>query len=338
VALDSLTLTNGYCGADYGGAILNLGTLNVNRCTLAGNSTDNLIPDDGGGIFNYGILTLANSTFYNNSAWEGGAVRSVSSALLVTNCTFAANRAGVGGACSSANQGPPSVFNQVTIVGNNAVDNNGNGGGLFFYDQRFTIINCIVADNTDVYGDESDIFVYNFPGDPVSFLGSNLVQDFYYYGVLNELIGLNTISNSPPNLAPLGNYGGPTLTMPPLPGSPAIGSAVGSTPATDQRGHPRPVASPANIGAVEGVFDPAIPLGKPKPVLANGKLSSLQLGFTNLSGASFTMLASTNVALPVTNWTVLGQPTESPVLSGHYLFTDPQVTNSRQKFYRVRWH
>ena len=44
-----------------------------------------------------------------------------------------------------------------------------------------------------------------------------------------------------PNLAPLGNYGGPTQTMPPLPGSPAIdagSNAATNTFATDQRGLP----------------------------------------------------------------------------------------------------
>ena len=44
-------------------------------------------------------------------------------------------------------------------------------------------------------------------------------------------------------LAPLGNYGGPTQTTPPLPGSPAIcGGVIADIPTgvtTDQRGLPR---------------------------------------------------------------------------------------------------
>src|SRR5262249_11768092 len=39
--LDSLTLTNGYARGGSGGAIGNGGTVALNRCTLAGNSSDN---------------------------------------------------------------------------------------------------------------------------------------------------------------------------------------------------------------------------------------------------------------------------------------------------------
>ena len=67
---------------------------------------------------------------------------------------------------------------------------------------------------------------------------------------------MNIVEQSPrttpitnaPMLAPLGNYGGPTQTMPPLPGSPAIDAGSDSATnlfATDQRGHAR--ASPASM-------------------------------------------------------------------------------------------
>ncbi len=56
-----------------------------------------------------------------------------------------------------------------------------------------------------------------------------------------------------PDLAPLGNYGGPTQTMPPLPGSPAIGAGnvAANTFTTDQRGYPRTQNGLIDIGAVE---------------------------------------------------------------------------------------
>ena len=60
---------------------------------------------------------------------------------------------------------------------------------------------------------------------------------------------------------------------------------------------------------------------------------AFQLSFTNLDGLSFTVLATTNLALPLTNWTVLGTPVESP--PGQYQFTDPQATNKATRFYRV---
>jgi hypothetical protein len=61
---------------------------------------------------------------------------------------------------------------------------------------------------------------------------------------------------------------------------------------------------------------------------------SFQLGFTNTPGAVFTALASTNIALPLANWTVVGPVTEAP--PGQYQFTDPQATNFIQRFYKVR--
>ena len=64
--------------------------------------------------------------------------------------------------------------------------------------------------------------------------------------------------------------------------------------------------------------------------LANG---NFQLTFTNVSGLNFSILASTNIATAVTNWTVLGTPIETPA-AGQYQFTD-SVTN-KARFYRVR--
>ncbi len=67
------------------------------------------------------------------------------------------------------------------------------------------------------------------------------------------------------------------------------------------------------------------------PLSAGG---GFQLNFTNLTGLGFSVLGSTNVAVPLTNWTVLGAPVENP--PGRYQFTDPQATNNPTRFYRVR--
>jgi hypothetical protein len=62
--------------------------------------------------------------------------------------------------------------------------------------------------------------------------------------------------------------------------------------------------------------------------LANG---NFKINFTNVTGMSFVVLASTNVSLSVSNWTNLGAPTESPI--GQYQFTDTQA--NKMSFYRV---
>ena len=65
-------------------------------------------------------------------------------------------------------------------------------------------------------------------------------------------------------------------------------------------------------------------------ILSNG---AFQFGFTNNQRASFTVLTTTNLLLPLTNWTVLGTPTNNG--SGQYQFTDLTATNGGQRFYRV---
>jgi len=75
----------------------------------------------------------------------------------------------------------------------------------------------------------------------------------------------------------------------------------------------------------------------PAIILANAtKLPSgaFQFTFTNMSGFGFTALAATNVALPLSSWTVLGAVTET--LPGQYQFTDAQATANKQRFYQVR--
>src|SRR5262245_60451640 len=61
-----------------------------------------------------------------------------------------------------------------------------------------------------------------------------------------------SLNNTDPALGPLGDYGGPTPTMPLLAGSPAIDRAISAfCPSTDQRGVARPVGAGCDIGAFE---------------------------------------------------------------------------------------
>ena len=66
-------------------------------------------------------------------------------------------------------------------------------------------------------------------------------------------------------------------------------------------------------------------------ILTNG---TLEFTFVNSPGVLFSVLTTTNLSLPLSNWMVLGGVTE--VSPGQYQFTDPQVTNMPERFYRVR--
>jgi hypothetical protein len=124
--------------------------------------------------------------------------------------------------------------------------------------------------------------------------------------------------------------------MPPLPGSPAIDPVGGDTNSaliTDQRGLPRVVNGVVDVGAVEVQLAYSAPiLITDAEMLGDG---TFQLSFSNSSGASFHVVASTNVDLPAGDWLTIGAASETPSGSGQFEFTDAEATNFAKRFYRV---
>jgi hypothetical protein len=299
--LIGLTLTGGY-SSQGGGAILNDSILTLNDCTLVGNRAN-----EGGAIFQFDSVTLNNCTIVSNYARFGGAIENdgFRGALTLNNCTLAHN--------VSTNEGGAilnfftTILNNCTVVSNQAsyaggIINEGSG--------TLWLHNSIVAGNTPT--------------------GSQIE------GSIDFPSGINLTSGNP-LMAPLGDYGGRTHTMPPLPGSPAIdpvGGLTNSVFATDQRGLPRVVNGIVDVGAVEvqaaSVTPPRITGAE---ILGDG---TFQLSFSNLSGASFQVLASTNIASPTSTWLTIGPATEMPPGSGLFEFTDTDATNLPHRFYGVK--
>ncbi len=279
--LSPLTLTqcilSGNSVDGVGGAIYANGPATLTHCTLSGNS-GMMAATEGGAIFSLRTLTLTHCTLSGNSAHAGGAIFGASSTL--THCTLSGNSAtsngafgGFGGAIyndgtltltqctlsgNSADISGGAIFNEGTLTqthctlsGNSA---SSTGGAIWNTAGPLLLTNSVVAGNTA----PSAADIYNT--DILTRVGANIVQSLINEGPVN---GSGTISNAAPQLAALGNYGGPTQTMPPLAGSPAIdGVPAGSEVAgliTDQRGtgFPRVVdgdgngSALADIGAVE---------------------------------------------------------------------------------------
>lgn len=67
---------------------------------------------------------------------------------------------------------------------------------------------------------------------------------------------------------------------------------------------------------------------------ASATNGTLTFSFTNTPGASFTVLTTTNLGSPLSNWTPAGEVTE--ILPGQFLFTDSEAAANHQRFYRVR--
>jgi hypothetical protein len=93
------------------------------------------------------------------------------------------------------------------------------------------------------------------------------------------------------------------------------------------------VLSAADITALDVI---GYKLNFPATKLAGAKQGggTFQLNFTNTPGTTFTVLATTNLALAVTNWPSLGTATDS--VPGQFQFTDVQATTNKVRFYRVR--
>ncbi len=191
----------------------------------------------GGAIYADSAVAVEDSTLVGNEApLAGGIVGESSEGLVVTTSTLTANTNGAVVAPSGS-----TAITGSTVVGNAAAAGAPSGG---VSGAQLTVTSTILDENT-LAGAPSDC------GGPVVSEGHNLLGSELgcsWAAGSGDRIGVD------PLLAPLGNYGGPTATMPPASReSPAINH--GSNPAaTDQRHRTRPVPTGVgntDIGAVE---------------------------------------------------------------------------------------
>ena len=136
------------------------------------------------------------------------------------------------------------VVNHCTITRNTAQGYI--GGGILNLLGNIQLNASIVAENDA--GNGHDISTRDDPLSTVITGSHSYVSDLDGWDPSTAEVPL-TLTDGNINLAPLGHYGGPTLTMPPLPGSPAIDPATSISAASDQRGFP--IIGNPDIGAVE---------------------------------------------------------------------------------------
>ena len=224
-SLDRFIITQGFSSSDNGGGINNYGNITISNSSIQYNSTSHR----GGGIFNWGNLMLNNTTVSNNSASIYG-----------------------GGIHNDFNKNL--ILNNTTIVNNHS----GNYGGGIYFDTSYgnvSLQNSILDGNTatsygkDCYG--------NFMSNGYNLIGNN--SDCTFNSTTGDLVGTST-NPIGPRLTPLQDNGGPTLTHALMEGSPAIDAGNSATPGsggnvclvTDQRGVSRTSGSRCDIGAYEG--------------------------------------------------------------------------------------
>lgn len=278
----TLTITNSVVSANtttggspplyfgVAGGIANYGVMAITNSTIS----DNFASNDGGGISNFGTLTITSSTitangagFFGGSSWPGsGGGISSSGSLTISNSTISGNRAegnafkGFGGGGGVANSGDSTATITNSTLSGNSADV---GGGVSNVVSILEISNTIF--NAGTLGEN----IFNDAG-TVTSNGYNLSSDDGG-GYLN---GPGDQTNTDPMLGPLQDNGGLTFTHALLPGSPAIDAGDPNftpPPYYDQR-------SPRFIRVFNGRIDigsfetqpspPPFPTPRPRPTPA----------------------------------------------------------------------
>jgi hypothetical protein len=260
-----------------GGAVVNNGTANIADCTFSSNSGIG----SGGALVSSGSLTVTGSTFASNtSADRSGGIYVSGGTATISGCTLNGNSGYWGGALYTA--GTVVDVANCTIAANGATQD---GGGLYVGGGMTNLVNCTFFSNTAVGGpgilngggtlNMTNTIVAG-PQTPLCSGGlltnkANLIQD----GTCSPAM------SGDPLLAALGSYGGPTQTIPLLPGSPAIDvgdfAACSAAPvsALDQRGIVRSFGGGCDLGAFESrQFTFANPMGTPQSTAINTSFPS----------------------------------------------------------------
>lgn len=249
--ISGVTITGGIGG--IGGGILNYGGLTLDDVRITGNTSD-----QGGGLDTEGSLTISDSTIDHNTGIlngnpkPGGGITTESNAgpVTIANTTIAENSAGTGGGIYLRGAAPVTLEN-VTVADNHAtLGASGAGGNIWL--QTTTPLqadNTIIAGGTaSTAGTENCLVVMG-----ASVTGSHNLENLNQCG----LTGAGDIVNANPLLGPLQDNGGTTGTVALGVGSPAINGGASCLDATsmplthDERGIARPQGPGCDIGAFE---------------------------------------------------------------------------------------
>ncbi len=235
--LSCVTLQGNEAGAIGGGFFRvsndDSGSFSMDRSSVDGNRVTPTDSGNAGGLYLQGLsLAITNSTISRNQAFYNGGIWINTCDVRMTNVTVAENTAfGSNGGGIWLGHTPTGTLLNCTIANNHSTADGVVAGGIF--GEGLTLVNTLVAGNTAMYRPTCDKTRTDGSGNLQWPNGSLCTSD--------PLV-------DDPQLGELGDHGGPTETLVPGAGSPAIGIGTGC-PATDQRGEPR--SDPCTAGAVE---------------------------------------------------------------------------------------
>jgi predicted outer membrane repeat protein len=271
-------------GAIDDGGNAGTGTVTLSSSTFYANSAS----DNGGAIDNgdrgSATLTVSGSTFSADSAHgDGGAIDNGdngSANLIVSASTFSADTASVdGGAIDNANSGRGTLRVSVSSFSGNSASLN--GGAIDTGDRGSAAASVSAStfagntakaegatiDNSDRGGTSAVWLAADIFSGTCDQPAGAWFDEGYNVATSSTCVGSTPpktdAATSAPDLGPLGHNGGPTETMAPVAGSPAIGAvANGATatlsgtvvklcPTTDQRGVSSAAGKACNAGSVQ---------------------------------------------------------------------------------------
>ncbi len=278
-----ITFRGGEAAGD-GGGFLNSGDLTLRRCQVAANTAG--ASGMGGGVASDGALRIEDSTLHFNVAGTRGGGIVARGSLALANVTLHGNTAGRLGGGVFARDGLEGEVNNSTITDNVAGDA---GGGIWLESTPFLtpdylrLRNSLVAGNSSRGAQGRADCKGAVASEGHNLLG-NGVECIDFKAVKGDLVG-SAQTPLDPRLRGLGDWGGPTLTNPPLGGaavdggSPAAAGAAGACASFDQRGVER--QGRCDIGAFEA--SPACAAGGRHLCLNEGRF---QVTATFRGGAS----------------------------------------------------
>ncbi len=248
---------SGNSSAGDGGAIYNNGRYGTSSPSISQTSfSANSAAYSGGAIYNYADLgtsnpSISHSSFSSNTADRAGAIynRGVNgtSSPSISQSSFSGNRARFGGGAiyNDSYSGTSSPTLDFVTLSGNSVNNQMAGGALYsVYGAKPKINHSILWGNSE-NGDSAGVF-------------DDEATTSYTNSIVQGMSGDEFVSGEP-LLGDLQDNGGPTLSMLPKSGSPAINAATACpADATDQRGVARPQGAACDLGAVERRPDVAL--------------------------------------------------------------------------------
>jgi fibronectin-binding autotransporter adhesin len=371
VALNHCTLTENK--ALYAGAIYKWGgQMTLSRCKISDNVADSYqnFVCEAGGIYNVnGDFVINDSTISSNRVGsyggsiliqpqfpgqpptilyfripgDGGGLKVSRGNGEVTGCTIAFNYGGGVYQSNVGDAGQRLIIRNSTIVSNVVEGSSGpygtliggQGGGIYAAG-ALGLEHCTIVGNSAVNSgtpqtEGGGIYVSGSISITNSIVAKNVAGK--NADIAGTYTGSGNLLSGEPGLGPLGNFGGPTQTMPPLLTSAARDAAGPTTLAFDQRGLARIVGAKPDIGAVE--------IDLEAPAVALHQMEARQMSSGNIEVRFFApfplpIYASGDPGSPKEAWEFVGYGTEVPPQSGLFRFEIPQEAGAPRRFYVIR--